>query len=78
MPRAFRKSYAYATAIVPYLGYDVTSQLVLESLDRNLTLREIIIEKKLFTNHELNMILDPLKLTRPGIPGHLIVKEENG
>jgi aspartate ammonia-lyase len=71
------KSYAYATAIVPYLGYDITSQLVLESLDRNLTLREIIIEKKLFTNHELNKILDPLKLTRPGIPGHFIVKEEN-
>ena len=44
----------------------------------NLCLLYTSIEKKLFTNHELNMILDPLKLTRPGIPGHFIVKEENG
>jgi len=70
------QSFAYATAIVPYLGHDLTSEIVRESLARNLTLREILIEKQLFTSEQLNVILTPIELTRPGIPGYEKLKEK--
>ncbi len=50
-------STAYATLLTPSLGYDKVSSIVKESVTTGKTLREIILEKKLLTNEELNKLL---------------------
>ncbi len=51
------KSTAYSTLLTPRLGYDVVSKVVKESVATGKTMREIILEKKLLTNEELEKIL---------------------
>ncbi len=51
------KSTAYSTLLTPRLGYDVVSKIVKESVKTGRTMREIILEKKLLTNEELERIL---------------------
>ncbi len=52
------KSTAYSTLLTPKLGYDAVSKVVKESVKTGKTMREIILEKKLLTNHELDNLLD--------------------
>lgn len=51
------KSTAYSTLLTPRLGYDAVSKVVKESVKTGRTMREIIIEKKLLTNEELEKLL---------------------
>ena len=50
-------STAYSTLLTPRLGYDVVSKVVKESITTGKTMREIILEKKLLTNQELEKLL---------------------
>ncbi len=52
------RSTAYATLLVPRLGYDLVSSLVRESLMSSKTLREIVINKKYLNEAEFNNIID--------------------
>ena len=53
-------STAYATLLVPQLGYDAVSAIVKESLKTGKTIREIVLEKKLLKKEELDKILSML------------------
>ena len=59
------KSYGIAAALNPYIGYSKAAACVKESVRTGKTLREVILEKKLFTPNELDRILSPENLTRP-------------
>jgi len=52
-------SFAFATALNPYLGYSTVSKLVTEAYKRGIGLREIVLEKKLLTKEELDKLLSP-------------------
>lgn len=52
------KSTAYSTLLTPRFGYDIVSKVVKESVVTGRTMREIIIDKKLLTNQELDKILN--------------------
>jgi aspartate ammonia-lyase len=51
------KSTAYATLLTPKLGYDAVSVLVKEFVKTNKTIREIVLEKKLMSNKELDALV---------------------
>lgn len=51
------RSTAYATFLVPRLGYDTVSQLVREAVRSNRTVQEVVVGKKLLSKTELNAIL---------------------
>jgi len=51
------RSTAYATLLTPRLGYDAVSKVVKESVATGKTIREVILEKKLLTNEELDKLL---------------------
>lgn len=51
------KTFGYATALNPYLGYSAVSKLVREALARNITLREIILEKKILEEKDFDKII---------------------
>jgi len=57
------------TALNPHLGYEVAARLVKESLESGIPVRELILEKGLLTEEEINDILDPYQMTTPGIAG---------
>jgi len=58
-----------ATALNPYIGYAKGAEVVKEALKSGRTIPEVVREKKLLSEDELVKILDPVKMTEPGISG---------
>ncbi len=57
------------TVISPHVGYDVASELAKIALSTSRPVREVILEAGLFTETELDQLLRPEEVTRPGIAG---------
>jgi len=66
--RMVEDSFAYATALAPRIGYDRATAVALEARRTGRTIRQVALETGLFTEEELDRILDPYRLTQPGIP----------
>jgi aspartate ammonia-lyase len=63
------RSTAVATALSPYIGYAGTADIAKESVKTGRPVREIVRERKLVPERELDAILSPEGMTSPGIPG---------
>jgi len=61
------KSLAMCTALAPEIGYDQAAAIAKESYKTGKTVREIALEKKILPADRLNELLDPLRMTMPGI-----------
>ena len=61
------KSHSLITPLITLIGYDKASKLVKEANQRNMRIKGVIIENGLFSNEELDELLNPLNITRPGI-----------
>lgn len=61
------KSNTKITALVPYLGYEMCSKLVLEQKESTKGLEELIIDKGLLKKSELEEILSIDQMTHPGV-----------
>ena len=57
------------TVICPYVGYEKAAEIAKEALTTNQPVRKLILEKGLFSEEQLNKILDPYTMTEPGILG---------
>ena len=53
----FDNSFVYATAFNPYLGYSTVSKLVQEAYAKNNSLKQLIIEKKLLDERDVEKII---------------------
>jgi aspartate ammonia-lyase len=62
-------SSAMATPLAPYIGYALAAAIAKEAVATGKTIRQLVIEKGIFTEDELNQILDPHELTKPGVAG---------
>lgn len=54
------------TVICPYVGYQNAADIAHEALRDGRPVRELLLEKGLFTEEELDRILDPYAMTEPG------------
>lgn len=63
------ESIGIITALSPYIGYGKAAEVAKEAVDKEKTLIEVIEERKLLTKEQIRKILDPAKMTEPGIPG---------
>ncbi|MFH1394251.1 MAG: aspartate ammonia-lyase [Candidatus Micrarchaeota archaeon] len=61
----FERSFAYGTALNPYLGYSLVSKLVTEAYGKGLPLKDLILEKKILDKDELETILSAENTTGP-------------
>ena len=61
-------------ALNPHLGYELSAQLAKEVLETKKSIREAVLEKKLLTPEELDIILKPHEMTNPGIAGKELIK----
>jgi aspartate ammonia-lyase len=62
-------SLGLATALNAYLGYAEASEICKEAVKSGRTIVQVIRDKKVLTEDEIRRILDPVKMTEPGIPG---------
>jgi fumarate hydratase class II len=61
------KSLAMCTALAPEIGYDAAAAIAKESYKTGRTVREIAAKKKILPSKRLTEILDPMRMTKPGI-----------
>ena len=61
------KSLAMCTALAPEVGYDVAAAIAKESYKTGKTVREIAREMKIISAARLDELLDPMRMTTPGI-----------
>ncbi len=57
-----------ATALNPYIGYDEAAVVAKESAKRGVSVREIVRERALLPEDQIDEALDVRSMTRPGLP----------
>jgi len=63
------RSPAIVTALAPRIGYAAAAQLAKEAVARSVTVRQLVRDKGLLTDAELDRVLDLRAMTEPGVPG---------
>jgi fumarate hydratase, class II len=64
---SIEKSLAMCTALAPEIGYDAAAAIAKESYRTGKTVRQIARAKKILPAKRLDQILDPMRMTMPGI-----------
>jgi fumarate hydratase class II len=60
---------AMVTALAPVIGYDKAATVAKEAHQSGRTVREVVREQGLVPDDELDELLDPMRMTEPGVPG---------
>jgi aspartate ammonia-lyase len=63
------RSTALATALSPYIGYAATAEIAKASVATGRPIRDLVRERKLLPDAQLDAILSAEAMTSPGIPG---------
>ena len=63
------RSPALVTALAPRIGYAEAARLAKEAIATGLTVKELVMQKKLLDGKELEEVLDLRAMTEPGVPG---------
>jgi aspartate ammonia-lyase len=63
------RSTAVATALSPYIGYAATAEIAKESVRTGRSIRDLVRERRLLDDDQLERILSPEAMTSPGVPG---------
>jgi len=58
-----------ATALTPYIGYAEAARIAQEAHRSRRRVRDVVRERGIFSEEELERVLDPGPMTEPGIPG---------
>jgi fumarate hydratase class II len=61
------KSLAMVTALSPRIGHDRAVEIAKEAYKTGKTIREIALQQRILPARELGKILDPWKMTKPGL-----------
>lgn len=63
------QSLAMCTALAPEIGYEAAAQIAKEAYKSGKTVREVALMKKILPESRLNHLLDPWRMTEPGLTG---------
>jgi fumarate hydratase class II len=66
-PQIVEQGLMLATALVPAIGYDAAAKIAKEALASGKTVREVARERTKLAPEELDRLLDPLRMTEPGV-----------
>ncbi|MFN4241905.1 MAG: class II fumarate hydratase [Tepidisphaerales bacterium] len=59
------QSLAMCTALAPHIGYDAAAELARAAYESGRTVREVARERRVLPEHQLELLLDPLRMTSP-------------
>jgi len=62
-------SMGIATALNPYVGYEAAAKVVREAMVTGRSIRQIVRERGLLSEEELEEVLSPRGMTEPGVRG---------
>jgi fumarate hydratase class II len=68
-PEMVERGLMLATALAPTIGYDAAAEIAKEAAKTNRTIQEVAREKTQLSEAELDRLLDPAKMTEPGLGG---------
>jgi fumarate hydratase class II len=68
-PEMVERGLAICTALAPVIGYDAAAEISKIAYKTGQTVREVAREKTSLSEEELNRILDPASMTKPGLEG---------
>jgi fumarate hydratase class II len=60
-------SMSMVTSLAPVIGYDAAAKLAKRAVDENRTVREICVTEAILPESQLTELLDPYKMTKPGV-----------
>jgi len=63
------RSPALVTALAPRIGYAEAAKLAKEAVAKNVTVRQLVMEKGVLKGKDLEAVLDLLAMTELGVPG---------
>jgi len=63
------------TAINPHVGYETAAKIAREAILSGKPVRELVLRDKILTAAQLDAILDPFEMTKPGIAGEAAMKK---
>ncbi len=63
------RSTAVATALSPYIGYSATAEIAKASVQSGRPVRDLVRERRLLSDAQLDAILSPEAMTTPGVAG---------
>lgn len=70
------KSVGIITAVNPHIGYEVAARIAREAIIKGKSVRELCLQYDVLTEEELNLILNPYEMTKPGISGAALLDRE--
>lgn len=70
-------SVGIVTAINPHVGYETSTEIAKAVLKTGKSVKEICLEKGALSEEELEVILHPMEMTKPGIAGKELLKKRN-
>jgi fumarate hydratase class II len=65
--RNAESSPAVATALAPSLGYEATAEVVVQAVAEGKTLRQVVVERGLMSEADVDRVLDVDAMTRGGV-----------
>ncbi len=68
-PEMVERGLAICTALAPIIGYDAVAAICKEAYRTGKTVREVAREKTQLTEEDLDRVLDPASMTKPGLEG---------
>ena len=66
-PQLVEQGLMLATALAPAIGYDAAARIAKEALASGKTIREVARERTKLSPQELDRLLDPARMTEPGV-----------
>jgi fumarate hydratase, class II len=66
-PHLVERGLALCTALVPEIGYDLAAQCSHDAFESGETIRQVARKKTKLTDKDLERLLDPFKMTEPGL-----------
>lgn len=64
-----QNSSVLAAALVSHLGYDQAAEIAKAAREKRLSVEQIVLDQGMMPPEQLHRILNPLEVTKPGIPG---------
>src|SRR5437588_3928710 len=68
-PEMVERGLAICTALAPIIGYDAAANISKEAYKTGKTVREVARERTNLSDEELDRVLDPASMTKPGLEG---------
>ncbi|OEI74740.1 aspartate ammonia-lyase [Bacillus subtilis] len=69
------KSAGVITAVNPHLGYEAAARIAREAIMTGQSVRDLCLQHDVLTEEELDIILNPYEMTKPGIAGKELLEK---